>query len=160
MSTRLRPEVAGDPYAAISPAFASASSRSDPHDSSSAPQPPRIVCDEKEGSEDHETRPERSRGPFLRALTFCLNSVITSRYPNDAHNSYFYAPLPIRVQNQMRITSRRRRGGLSTLLPLVLALQRIRQKTPSPRQAQYLLTRRAEPGLPLLELPAYCLARP
>ena len=33
-------------------------------------------------------------------------------------------------------------------------------ETPSPRQAQYLLTRRAEPGLPLLELPAYCLARP
>ena len=59
----------------------------------------------------------------------------TSRYPNDAHNSYFYATPPIRVTNQMT-------------------------GTPSPRQAQYLLTRRAEPGLPLLELPAYCLARP
>ena len=52
----------------------------------------------------------------------------TSRYPNDAHISYFYATLPIRVQNQMRISSLRRRGGLSALLPLVLTLQRIHDK--------------------------------
>ena len=48
----------------------------------------------------------------------------TSRYPNDAHNSYFYATLPIRVINQMRIlvTStawraiRHRRGKHNTYL--------------------------------------------
>ncbi len=67
----------------------------------------------------------------------------TPRYPNDAHNSYFYATLPIRVTNQMR-----------------LLVDGVEGCTPSPRQAQYLLTRRAEPGLPFLELPAYCLARP
>ena len=34
----------------------------------------------------------------------------TPRYPNDAHNSYFYATLPIRVTESNEI-SRRRRGG-------------------------------------------------
>ena len=34
----------------------------------------------------------------------------TSRYPHDAHNSYFYATLPIRKKSN---ESRRRRGGLS-----------------------------------------------
>ena len=53
----------------------------DPHDSRCAPQPPRIFCSEKEGSGEHETRPERSRGHFLKLLTFCLNSVIDPRSP-------------------------------------------------------------------------------
>ncbi len=59
----------------------------------------------------------------------------TSRYPHDAHNSYFYATLPIRVRNQMRVVDgvggspRRRSHEPQGLLPLVLTLQRIIRET-------------------------------
>jgi len=51
----------------------------DPHDSGALNSLPRIVCDEKEGSGEHETRPERSRLIFSSAyvLPYTRSSAVS-----------------------------------------------------------------------------------